>query len=170
MIWCVSLSVCHKNDHFLHVSHHKWLISQESLLWPHVSHKKINIFSSCFNHKKRALSKAKTTRNNVREIQFVGLFVTFYLSELSTGGAKWDVEGKLPHVPTNHLNCIISRRSTLGQAGSGLVILMLMKMKVGLCGLCLVAHLPTVKARILHRIDIAKVRYCTGIVTLAKQL
>ena len=131
---------------------------------------KINIFSSCFNHKKRALSKAKTTRNNVREIQFVGLFVTFYLSELSTGGAKWDVEGKLPNVPTNHLNCNISRRSTLGQAGSGLVILMLMKMKVGLCGLCLVAHLPTVKARILHRIDIAKVRYCTGIVTLAKQL
>ena len=131
---------------------------------------KINIFSSCFNHKKRALSKAKTTRNNVREIQFVGLFVTFYLSELSTRGAKWDVEEKLPNVPTNHLNCNISRRSTLGQAGSGLVILMLMKMKVGLCGLCLVAHLPTVKARILHRIDIAKVRYCTGIVTLAKQL
>ena len=127
-------------------------------------------FLKLFQPQKRALSKAKTTGNNVREIQFVGLFVTFYLSELSTRGAKWDIEGKLPNVPTNHLNCNISRRSTLGQAGSGLVIMMLMKMNVGLCDLCLVAHLPTVKARILHRIDFAKVRYCTRIVTLAKQL
>ena len=129
----------------------------------------INIFSSCFNHKKEHFLKQRQLETMSGKSN-LSVSLSFYLSELSTRGAKWDIEGKLPNVPTNHLNCNISRRSTLGQAGSGLVILMLMKMKVGLCGLCRVAHLPTVKARILHGIDIAKVRYCTGIVTLAKQL
>ena len=76
----------------------------------------MSTFLSSVSHEKWALSQAKTSGNNIKDVQFLWwkglpcLFVTFYPSELRTRGAKRDVE-KPQNVPT--VTVISTQRPTL---------------------------------------------------------